>query len=106
MNQITTFVIESETLIIAILTLLGLCYFKTMKTCLVSNCTEVKCLGFSCVKKPFSDDVLMDIIEQPDKPGAPPIIRTSPSPSPSPTLPSRTLNIEHLKTIDEMEEGS
>jgi len=64
MNRDILVILEFEMIIMGILGCLGLAYYKTLKHMLLSNCTSVKFCGVECIRKPLSDSILHDVIDQ------------------------------------------
>ena len=60
-------IISREALIITVIGFIGLCYFKTLKSILISNCTSFDCFCFHFKKKEMSDENINELINLPDE---------------------------------------
>jgi hypothetical protein len=58
--------IEYETVILAGLGFLLICYSKTLKHLLTSRCTEINFCGIFCKRDTLSDDITEEIINYPE----------------------------------------
>ena len=62
MAAILNILIESEVLFVAVLGCVLTCYYKTLKTCLVSRCTKIKICCLKIERTPLSDETCPDIL--------------------------------------------
>ena len=63
MNEVLFIILESEMVIMSVLGCAGLCYYKTLKSFLLSNCTSVRCCGIECIREPLSEVTLHEVLE-------------------------------------------
>lgn len=64
----TTFetLLESEVLVVTLLGFIGICYYKTLKYIILSNCTRINCCCFDIEKGAMSDANINELIHSPD----------------------------------------
>ena len=58
---------QNEFTVLSICGILFLCYIKSIKYCLMSNCTKIHCLCFDIEKQPMSDENIHEILQTPDE---------------------------------------
>ena len=57
---------ENETAVLAILGLLFVCYYKSLKYIVLSNCTKINLLCCLIEKKPMSDTNITEMMRTPE----------------------------------------
>ena len=61
MPTILNILLESEVLVVSLLGMVFVCYYKTLKSCLVSRCTKVNIGCISCEREPVSDSTCVEL---------------------------------------------
>ena len=58
--------LESEVMILSLLGFIGICYYKTLKYIVMSNCTRINFLCCDIEKGVMSDENVSELIHSPD----------------------------------------